>query len=263
MAEILQENNTLDNHMKKTNINNNNNDEEDKETTVGEKTMENVNKKIEPGGEQVEGRGSQMVLKSNPMRKKRKKRKINDTPDNASRLAKVGRCYSVVGIVGILLLLGQILITSGMIYLTYLYSYYFIGKKVYGRAAIFLTFAIIYFIGTIFVISNWKRNANMYAKRFSTRAGKSRRSIIDNQGCANIYKLYTSTFISGPFYLWKLYFTEIIESINQLVNVLNLYLCTIEYQWTIVFCFILACDAFFRAYLSTKVNTASRRNRMY
>ena len=124
MAEILQDNNNLDNHMKKTNINNNNNDEEDKETTVGEKTIENVNKKIEPGGEQVEGRGSQMVLKSNPMRKKRKKRKINDTSDNVSRLAKVGRCYSVVGIVGILLLLGQILITSGMIYLTYLYSYF-------------------------------------------------------------------------------------------------------------------------------------------
>ena len=42
MAEILQDNNNLDNHMKKTNINNNNIDEEDKETTVGEKTIENI-----------------------------------------------------------------------------------------------------------------------------------------------------------------------------------------------------------------------------
>ena len=67
--------------------------------------------------------------------------------------------------------------------------------------------------------------------------------------------------INGVLFLWKLYLFEFVESINQIVNLLTVYVCTLETSITTSMCIVLAVDAFYRAYQLKQPNTVARRDR--
>lgn len=61
--------------------------------------------------------------------------------------------------------------------------------------------------------------------------------------------------INGILFLWKLYLFEFIESINQIVNLATVYLCTLPVEVTASMCILFAIDAFYRAYQLRQPNT--------
>ena len=67
--------------------------------------------------------------------------------------------------------------------------------------------------------------------------------------------------INGRFFLWKFYLIEFIESINQIINLITIYLCTLETGITITICLVFATDACFRAYQLNLPHSPERRDR--
>ena len=73
-----------------------------------------------------------------------------------------------------------------------------------------------------------------------------------------IYSLFT---LNGKYFLWKLYCFEFLESINQIVNMTLIYLCTLPVHVTSILCVVLCLDALHRAYQLRQPNTVARRDR--
>ena len=66
--------------------------------------------------------------------------------------------------------------------------------------------------------------------------------------------------IDGIYFLWKLYLIEFMESVNQTVNFITVYVCTLPVEVTSVICALLAVEAFVRAFLLRVPNTTYYRN---
>ena len=99
--------------------------------------------------------------------------------------------------------------------------------------------------------SRWKKIAFSYSK--------NKREDRSNQ--PKLLQLKNKFNINGVLYLWKLYLSEFLESINQIVNLLTVYLCTMPAEITISMCVVLAADAFYRAYRLKQPNTVTSRDR--
>ena len=67
--------------------------------------------------------------------------------------------------------------------------------------------------------------------------------------------------LNGKYFLWRLYYIEFLESINQILNMMSIYLCTLPVQATSILCAILSLDALHRGYQLRQPNTVARRNR--
>ena len=76
-----------------------------------------------------------------------------------------------------------------------------------------------------------------------------------------IWLIYRETFINGKYYLLKLYLIELFESFNQLINVINVYLCSLPVEYSSVLCLFLGIDSWVRAYEVLQKNTPERRDR--
>ena len=76
-----------------------------------------------------------------------------------------------------------------------------------------------------------------------------------------IFHLYSQFKLNGKYFLWKLYFFEIVEGINQIINMKSIYLCTLPLQVTLTLFAILSLDALSRAYQLRQPNTVARRDR--
>eukprot|EP00942_MAST-04A_sp_MAST-4A-sp1_P014877 g14877.t1 len=100
----------------------------------------------------------------------------------------------------------------------------------------------------------WKKVAIDYTKRALA---------IDNphENISGALQLYRETFINGKYYLWKLYLIELLESFNQLNNLINVYLCFLPIGYSSGICFFLGIDSLIRGYEVSKDNTPERRDR--
>ena len=67
--------------------------------------------------------------------------------------------------------------------------------------------------------------------------------------------------MKGPYYTYKLYATEIIESCNQINNVIVLYTCTMPQEIVFGICLVLFLDHTFRVWNMWQPWTIARRNR--
>ena len=73
-------------------------------------------------------------------------------------------------------------------------------------------------------------------------------------------KLRKKFSLNGDLFLWKLYISEVVESVNQIFNCMNIYLCTMPVQVTIPFITLLAIDAWHRGHHMMQPFTVARRD---
>ena len=165
-----------------------------------------------------------------------------------------------VGFDGAFVMFFLLAVAGLFVYITFLYTKSF---RAWHREWVwlFLLFAVLYSFLAVLYIFSWKQLVkNLFARL------KSRNNLIKvKKGGVSIAKvimrLRTDFRINGTLYLWKLYFFEFLESVNQLVNLNTVYLCTLPVEMTISICFLLAFDSVYRAYQMNQPYSVERRNR--
>ena len=156
-----------------------------------------------------------------------------------------------VGLEGTLLIVFKLAVGAGHGWLLYEYTSHF---RSFTRAGvyIFMFFGIFALVAAAQSILSWEGIALDYSARAL--------EIRTKQKVVGLKAFYAKTFINGPYFLWKLYFTEVLESINQIRNVFEIYLCSLPVQISSAFVWALVLDAFFRAYYMSQKNTPRRRD---
>ncbi len=67
--------------------------------------------------------------------------------------------------------------------------------------------------------------------------------------------------VNGQWFLWKLYVSELFESVQQCINLVTVYLCSLPVEWTAFLCLGLAVECFHTGWTMTHKNTPTRRDR--
>jgi Ca2+/Na+ antiporter len=157
-----------------------------------------------------------------------------------------------VGWDGVLVMLFSLGIAGLFVYITFLYTKKF---QAWHRPGVwvFMVFAVLYTLMTFLYLCRWKKIAKSFSK---TKAKRNSRSLV--RKFLQFRKMFR---INGVLFLWKLYLFEFIESINQLLNIVTVYPCTIPVEVTSSMCLCLSIDALYRAYLLKQPNTIARRDR--
>jgi hypothetical protein len=161
-----------------------------------------------------------------------------------------------VGWDGVLVVLFSLGIAGLFVYITFLYTKNF---QLWHRPFVwvFMVFAVLYTLLTLLYLFTWKKIATYYSKT-NSKNKKDRR----NQSLVGEILRFRNMFnVNGIFFLRKFYLFEFIESINQIVNLATVYLCTLPVEVTASLCILLAIDAFYRAYHLRQPNTIARRDR--
>lgn len=157
-----------------------------------------------------------------------------------------------VGWDGILVLLFSLMIAALFVYITFLYTKGFFAWHRPG-VWVFMVFAVLYTLLTLMYLFTWKKIAKSFSKDKTGRR---------NQSFVGQFLQFKNRFnINGVLFLWKLYLFEFIESINQIINLTTVYLCTLPVEVTTSMCILLSTDAFYRAYQLRQPNTIARRDR--
>ena len=156
-----------------------------------------------------------------------------------------------VGWDGVLVMLFSLGIAGLFVYITFLYTKSF---QAWHRPGVwvFMVFAVLYILVTIQYLFIWKKLATKFSKDNEHKK---------KQHCHDLQQFYKKFSINGVLYLWKMYFFEFLESINQIINLLTIYLCTLPNEVTTSMCIVLVIDAFFRAYQLKQPHSIVRRNR--
>ena len=186
-----------------------------------------------------------------PPRKKKKKSQM------IKILATEITFCSHVGWDGMLVLCCMLAICGLFLYITYLYTHWIATN--FGRKYVwvFPSMCGIYSVKLFLVARKWKRQAISFTK--DTVDDKSRmtwyRQII---AMKNYFQIF------GPYYLWKLYATELFESIVQIYNLFEVYLCSmLEVEFSAALCMFLALDCFHSAQFMIQTTTVEARDRQY
>eukprot|EP00944_MAST-04C_sp_MAST-4C-sp1_P002573 g2573.t1 len=159
--------------------------------------------------------------------------------------------WTHVGWDGVLVILFSMGIAGLFVYITYLYTKRF---QAWHRPGvwIFMVFAVLYMLLPLQYLFTWKKIAKSYSKN---KLDKGNHSFVGQ--CLNFRNMFN---INGVLFLWKLYFFEFIESINQIVNLVTVYLCALPVEATTSMSILFSTDAFYRAYQLRQPNTISRRD---
>ena len=160
--------------------------------------------------------------------------------------------WTHVGWDGVLVMLFSLGIVGLFVYITFLYTKAFHAWHRPG-VWVFVVLAVLHALSTFIYILTWKKIA-----RSSLKAKESNTSL----SFIGKFRKFKSLFkINGDFFLWKLYMFEFIESINQMLNVFTVYLCTLPVEVTSSICACLSIDALYRAYLLRQPPSIARRDR--
>ena len=160
-----------------------------------------------------------------------------------------------VGWDGALILFFSLGIAGLFVYITYLYTKQF---QAWHREWVWLcmVFAALYTILGLWYMFRWKQIV-LAEKVANTKLTQNKRK----RSCVRtLSKIKENFSINGPFFLWKLYCLEFVESVNQVLNCVTIYLCALPKEITICMCIVFAIDAFIRAYNLTQRNTVARRD---
>ena len=197
------------------------------------------------------------IKKKKLKHKKRRIRKGQSVIDaEQGNNIKVTICTHL-GIEGILLLLLQFAYAGFYFYLMYEYSFYF---KNMNRSSVwvFMFALIFYLILALYFTFRWCKIAkkdHFIAK--GPDLGRRRKNNVPPI-MQLIKKLRSKLSINGQYYLYKLYGFEITESINQIVNLFEIYTCSLPVGLTVVMCLIFFFDCCYRVYVIQKVTFTSR-----
>jgi hypothetical protein len=149
-----------------------------------------------------------------------------------------------LGFSGVALLLLQFAYSGFYFYLMYEYSFYF---KNMNRNAIWILFlfGLSFLLMSTYFLLRWKK---MASKDYFINGGKKRKRsklpLIMRYIVAARYK----TAINGPYFIYKLYGFEILESINQIINLVEIYTCSLPTEVTASLCIVFFIDSTYRAY---------------
>ena len=166
------------------------------------------------------------------------------------------RFWTHVGWEGVLLLLVMIVFAAGNGYIVYTYTHQF-TRFSRPLVFVFVVLGIIALSSVVEGLYKWKSLALMYSRRIVHNQTKRH-----SGGCYGAVKRqYSKTQISGKYYLVKMYFTEIVESLNQLRNLFEIYFCSLPIQVSSGFCFVMFMDCCIRSFYMSRKNTPSRRYR--
>eukprot|EP00942_MAST-04A_sp_MAST-4A-sp1_P001683 g1683.t1 len=72
--------------------------------------------------------------------------------------------------------------------------------------------------------------------------------------------IYEKLQVSGQWFLWKLYLSELFESIQQCSNLVTVYLCSLPIEITSPVCLLLAIDCIHSVFIVISDNTPARRH---
>lgn len=161
-----------------------------------------------------------------------------------------------VGWDGVLVLCCMLAISGLFLYITYRYTHW-VGRN-FGRKYvwIFPSMCGIYNFKLFLVARKWKRQA----KRFTDDTTDDR----NRMACyRKIIAIKNDFQLFGPYYLWKLYATELLESVIQLYNLFQVYLCSMPVEFSTLLCMFLAIDCFHSAQFMVRTTTVEGRDRQY
>ena len=158
---------------------------------------------------------------------------------------------ALMGCNGMLLLLFSLFISGLLVYITFLYTKRFQAFHRSG-VAIFMVLAILYSLLPLIYCLTWKKMVKKTLHNYHKSSKSSKYFLL------RVYDLFR---LNGKYFLWKLYLFELAESVNQILNIKFIYLCTLPVEISSIFCIALSLDAMFRAYHLRKQNTVARRNR--
>ena len=154
-----------------------------------------------------------------------------------------------VGPLGVALHAFALAIAAGHIFIVILYTATFRDMH-RENIWIFLLFAALYVALTVYkAVGTW----NAF--------DKSSREIKEASTSNCIRHTWQQFGMKGPYYTYKLYVTEIIESCNQINNVIVLYTCTMPQEIVFGICLVLFLDHTFRVWNMWQPWTIARRNR--
>ena len=158
-----------------------------------------------------------------------------------------------VGWDGAMLLLFPLAISGLFVYITFLYTK---GFQAWHRpwVWVFMVLAGLYLLLVVKFLCTWEKIAGHFLKRENDR----RPAVHVPQNCLVVYK---NLQVDGPWFLLKLYASEVFDSIQQCINLGTIYLCSLPVQATSSICVLLSLECFFTGWTTTQTNTPPKRNR--
>eukprot|EP00944_MAST-04C_sp_MAST-4C-sp1_P002646 g2646.t1 len=177
--------------------------------------------------------------------------------------------WTHVGWDGVLLMLFSLGIAGLFVYIVYLYTKKF---QAWHRPGVwvFMVFAVLYVLLVAKCLWSWKNMATAFTEQQQQAENK------ENQGrqkgsksarerakqtAGNVKDMYEKFQINGQWFLWKLYVSELLESVNQCINLATVYLCSLPVEVTSFICLGLAIECIHIAWTMTHKNTPARRDR--
>eukprot|EP00943_MAST-04B_sp_MAST-4B-sp1_P009082 g9082.t1 len=110
---------------------------------------------------------------------------------------------------------------------------------------------------------NVEAHSAINASNVKRSQGRLRGSSIQKakHGIKKVAKFYSKFQIDGIWFLWYLYFSEVLESAQQCINVVTIYSCSLPVAWTTSGCFGLGIECIHGTFYMISQNTPSRRIR--
>ncbi len=185
--------------------------------------------------------------------KKKKKKKSRRRANTVISYKDIKLSFCAhVGWDGTLVLLSFLMLAGLAVYLVKEYSSQFNNFDREGLW-VYIILAVIYVIVSVYLFVKWKSIALDYTMRATAHKSSL-------QKVSGLLHFYRETFINGSYYLWKLYLIEFVEGVNQLINLFQVYLCSMPVGFSSGMCFVLGLDSCFRAFEVSQNNTPERRD---
>eukprot|EP00944_MAST-04C_sp_MAST-4C-sp1_P013793 g13793.t1 len=170
-----------------------------------------------------------------------------------------------VGWDGVLLLLFSLGISGLFIYVYVLYTQGFL-KWHRPWVWVFMVLAGLYLLLVVKYLCTWEKMAGQFshqqqAEKEQHQGRQKRSTSAVERATFNAKNVYNRFQVNGPWFLWKLYISELFESCQQCNNLLTIYLCSLPVEWSIFMCCGLAVESFHTAWTMTHDNTPVRRDR--
>jgi hypothetical protein len=182
----------------------------------------------------------------------------NDTDNQAKIEVPVTFC-SHVGWNGVLVMCFSLVMALLFFYLTYEYSVYFLR---FNRdfVWVFIVMACLFLLFIIYYLVRWKKMANDFMEE--ERKIENKENSTTSNSCFQKAKTRYNDFqIFGKYYLFQLYTSEILESINQINNLFTVYTCSLPVAITSILCIVLSIDCFHTVSFMVRKNDPNRRDR--
>eukprot|EP00944_MAST-04C_sp_MAST-4C-sp1_P003047 g3047.t1 len=139
--------------------------------------------------------------------------------------------WTHVGWDGVLVMLFSLGIASLYVYITFLYTKNF--RIIRPSVWVFVVFAVLYTLFPLMYLFSWTKMAKKSRSKTQVKSGRRDAYI------RKLIQVRTFFNINGVLFLWKLYLFEFIENINQLLNIVMMYLCTFPVEVTCSICVII------------------------